>query len=64
MKSVFDLGRRFLHEEDGQDPVEYALLLGFVVLAAVTILPVMASSMRTMWQAVSNHLSHSASAAK
>ena len=39
--------RRFVYEEEGQDLVEYALLLVFLALAAITTLP-------ALGQAVSN----------
>ncbi len=56
--------RRFLLEEDGQDTMEYTLLLGFVALAAAAIFPVVAGSVKTIWQVASNHLSNAASATK
>ena len=55
---------RFLKGEDGQDTMEYTLLLGFVALAAAAIFPVVSSSIKTIWQVASNHLSNAASAAK
>ena len=42
-----ELLKKFLREEEGQDLVEYALLLVFLALAAITALPVLG-------QAVSN----------
>jgi len=49
-----DLLKRFLQEEQGQDLVEYALLLVFLALAAIAVLP-------TLGQAVNNVFSNSAS---
>jgi len=49
-----ELVKRFLREEEGQDLVEYALLLVFLALAAITVLP-------TLGQAVNNVFSQSAS---
>ena len=49
-----DLLARFAREEQGQDLVEYALLLVFLALAAVAMLP-------TLGQAVNNVFSMSAS---
>ena len=49
-----DLLKRFLQEEQGQDLVEYALLLVFLALAAIAVLP-------TLGQAVNNVFSESAS---
>jgi Flp pilus assembly pilin Flp len=51
---MMDLVKRFLREEEGQDLVEYALLLVFLALAAITVLP-------TLGQAVNNVFSQSAS---
>ena len=42
-----ELLKKFVKEEEGQDLVEYALLLVFLALAAITALPVLG-------QAVSN----------
>ena len=64
VKLLIDLGKRFLHEEDGQDTMEYTLLLGFVALAAAAIFPVVSANIKTIWQVASNHLSNAASAAK
>jgi Flp pilus assembly pilin Flp len=51
---MMDSVKRFLREEEGQDLVEYALLLVFLALAAITVLP-------TLGQAVNNVFSQSAS---
>ncbi len=55
---------RFTQEQDGQDTMEYTLLLGFVALAAAAIFPVFANNLKTIWQIASNHLSNTASSAK
>jgi Flp pilus assembly pilin Flp len=49
-----ELFGRFVKEEQGQDLVEYALLLVFLALAAIAVLP-------TLGQAVNNVFSESAS---
>jgi Flp pilus assembly pilin Flp len=64
MRTFINLARRFFREEDGQDTMEYTLLLGFVALAAAAIFPVVSVNIKTIWQVASNHLSNSASAAK
>ena len=46
--------KQFLNDEEGQDLVEYALLLVFIALAAIAVLP-------TLGQAVNNVFSQSAS---
>lgn len=38
---MLELFKRFIRDEDGQDLVEYALLLVFLALMAVTSLPVL-----------------------
>ena len=45
---------RFVREDEGQDLVEYALLLVFLALAAIAVLP-------TLGKAVNNVFSQSAS---
>ena len=44
---MLELIKRLFHEEEGQDLVEYALLLVFLALAAIAALPILG-------QAVSN----------
>jgi pilus assembly protein Flp/PilA len=51
---MLDLLKRFFKEEEGQDLVEYALLLVFLALAAIAVLP-------TLGKAVNNVFSQSAS---
>ena len=47
-------------EEEGQDMVEYALLLAFVALAAVTLLSGVKTSISTLWQSASTSLNDAA----
>jgi Flp pilus assembly pilin Flp len=47
-------------EEEGQDMVEYALLLAFVALAAVSLLSGVKTSISTIWQSVSTNLNTAA----
>jgi pilus assembly protein Flp/PilA len=51
---MLEVMKRFMQEEEGQDLVEYALLLVFLALAAITVLP-------TLGKAVNNVFSQSAS---
>ena len=46
--------KKFIRDEEGQDLVEYALLLVFVALAAIAVLP-------TLGSAINNVFSRSAS---
>lgn len=64
MTQLISLTKRFFREQDGQDTMEYTLLLGFVALAAAAIFPVVTTSIKTIWNVASNHLSNAASAAK
>ena len=50
----------FWNEEDGQDMVEYALLLAFVALAAVGVLGTVKSSISSIWNSVDSNLSTAA----
>ena len=51
----------FFKEEDGQDMVEYALLLAFVALAAVAILGTVKTSINSIWGSVNTTLANAAS---
>jgi pilus assembly protein Flp/PilA len=51
---MLEVIKRFMQEEEGQDLVEYALLLVFLALAAIAVLP-------TLGKAVNNVFSQSAS---
>ena len=51
---MMELLKRFVKQEEGQDLVEYALLLVFLALAAIAVLPVLG-------KAVNNVFSQSAS---
>ena len=45
----------------GQDLIEYALLAGFVAVAAGAIMPNVASSISTIFSAIEAHLTNAAS---
>jgi len=63
MTSLLSFAWRFCKEQDGQDLVEYTLLLGFVALAAAAFFPPVTRSISTIWMITSLHLSNAASAA-
>lgn len=48
-------------QEDGQDMVEYALLLGFVALAGVSLLSGIRTSINSIWTQISDNLATGAS---
>ena len=52
--------KAFWQEEDGQDLVEYSLLLAFIALAAVTVLTSTSTSLNKLWDATSDQLSNAA----
>ena len=53
--------KRFWRGEEGQDLVEYSLLLSFVALAAVTALTTVKTSISTIWSSVNSSLAVAAS---
>jgi Flp pilus assembly pilin Flp len=48
--------RSFVKEEDGQDLVEYSLLLAFIGLAATGLLTSVKSSINSLWTSVNSKL--------
>ncbi len=46
----------FWREEDGQDLVEYALLLGFIGLAAIAALSTVTTNLNAVWAKVNTQL--------
>ena len=55
---------RFLRDEQGQDLVEYTLLLAFVCLASAALFIGAGKSMSNIWGVTNNTLQSAASAAK
>ena len=55
MTQRFWIDQSFWTDQQGQDLTEYALLLAFVVLAAVSLFSVSAASVVTIWS-VSNNI--------
>jgi Flp pilus assembly pilin Flp len=54
---------RFLREEEGQDLVEYTLLLAFVALASAALFIGAGASMANIWGITNNQLKCAQSAA-
>jgi Flp pilus assembly pilin Flp len=46
---MMELLKRFVKQEEGQDLVEYALLLVFLALAAIAVLPVLGKAVNTVF---------------
>ena len=58
-----ELLKSFLREEDGQDLVEYTLILAFVALASAALLTTAGTSVRGIWNQTSTRLSSASTAA-
>ncbi len=52
--------KAFWQEEEGQDLVEYSLLLAFIALAAVALLSSAGSSVKTIWTGINSQLTSAA----
>jgi Flp pilus assembly pilin Flp len=52
--------KAFWNEEDGQDMVEYSLLLAFIALAAVALLSGIRTNINKIWTSISTNLSTAA----
>ena len=59
-KNMTRLIQRLRKDKRGQDLIEYALMAGFVAVAAGAIMPNVASSISTIFNAISSHLSAAA----
>jgi len=55
--------RNFLRDEQGQDLVEYTLLLAFVALASAALFMSAGGSVSKIWGVASNQLSNAATSA-
>lgn len=53
----------FWKEEDGQDLVEYSLLLAFIALAAVALLGSIRTSIGGMWTSINSTMTNANTAA-
>ena len=51
-----ELVPRFIHEEEGQDLVEYALLLVFLALAAIAALPILGNVVNNVFSQATSTL--------
>jgi len=60
MKQMF---MRFLKDEQGQDLIEYTLLMAFIALASAAIFVQAGSSVNSIWKVASNQLSNAAASA-
>ncbi len=53
---LHDLVRAALHREDGQDMVEYALLLGLITLGTIAIIVLVGPALKDLFQNIVNSL--------
>jgi Flp pilus assembly pilin Flp len=60
MKNLFTT---FMQDEQGQDLIEYTLLLAFVALASAALFTSAGSSVNKIWGAASTNLANAASQA-
>lgn len=60
MKNMF---MRFVKDEQGQDLIEYTLLMAFIALASAAIFVNAGKSVSTIWGTASNQLSNAAASA-
>jgi Flp pilus assembly pilin Flp len=58
MKNMF---KNFVKDEQGQDLIEYTLLMAFIALASAAIFVNAGKSISTIWTGASNQLSNAAS---
>ena len=60
MKNMF---MNFVKDEQGQDLIEYTLLMAFIALASAAIFVSAGTSVNTIWKSASTQLSSAASVA-
>jgi Flp pilus assembly pilin Flp len=60
MKNLFST---FMNDEQGQDLIEYTLLLAFVALASAALFTTAGNSVKGIWGAASTNLVNAATAA-
>lgn len=53
---MLNMFKNFIREEEGQDLVEYALLLALVVLVVAATLPTLTDAIAAVWTSVSGQL--------
>lgn len=60
MKNLF---MRFVQDEQGQDLIEYTLLMAFIALASAAIFSAAGTSVSKIWSSAGTNLSNAAAAA-
>jgi len=57
---IKSLVQAFWQEEEGQDMVEYGLLLAFIAIVAVAALSAIKTNLSTIWQSVNSSVATAA----
>jgi len=60
---MMNLIQRFLKNEEGQDLIEYTLLMAFIALASAAVFVSAGQSVSTIWGSTSTQLASAATAA-
>jgi Flp pilus assembly pilin Flp len=60
---MMNLIQRFLKDEEGQDLIEYTLLMAFIALASAAVFVSAGQSVSTIWGSTSTQLASAATAA-
>ena len=60
---TIEMLKNFVREEEGQDLIEYTLLLDFVALASAALFIGAGQSINTIWKVTNNILSNAAATA-
>ena len=60
---TLEMLKNFVREEEGQDLIEYTLLLAFVALASAALFIGAGTSINAIWTVTNNILSNAAAAA-
>jgi len=60
MKKIYNLVVKLGRDERGQDLIEYALMAGFVAVAAGAIMPNVSTQITAIFSKISSHLSTTA----
>jgi Flp pilus assembly pilin Flp len=55
--------KNFVKEEQGQDMIEYVLILAFVAIGAAAIITTVGTDLNIVWSVTSTHVSNAASVA-
>ena len=61
MAKIYFTARRLIHDQRAQDMVEYALLAGFIAVAAGAVLPPIADSISTIFSKMGSVVAAAAS---